>query len=185
MVLHPIPILMKATPKPILATNLTNYDPEDNSDSRDVITIDSSSEEDIPLSRRVATIKSPSRRSSSIASPKGRKTKTTQQKSTSKKSTSKRSTSVNTTRVVTPPLAKDSGNVTPPLALESFQDHPYSPMITHPTGHSELSYLDRNSVIMAMQNQIDWRGVGRATGIDVDRIITWWTRASSEIVKKG
>jgi hypothetical protein len=40
-------------------------------------------------------------------------------------------------------------------------------------------------VVMAVQNQIDWNLVSMNSGVGVDKVMKWWMKASSEMVKRG
>lgn len=86
-----------------------------------------------------------------------------------------------------------SKQTTPPLAMiDTYPDHPFSPVSSHmstphlsSTAPSELSFTERNLVIMAIQEQTDWTAIMATTGIPVEKLLRWWMKASSEIVKRG
>jgi hypothetical protein len=50
---------------------------------------------------------------------------------------------------------------------------------------SELSFAEQNSMIMAIQEQVDWNVVATASGVGVDRVMKWWMKASSEMIRSG
>jgi hypothetical protein len=45
--------------------------------------------------------------------------------------------------------------------------------------------MQRQMAIMAIQEQIDWEGVERASGVPVEKLLRWWMKVSSEVVKRG
>jgi len=77
--------------------------------------------------------------------------------------------------------------VTPPLAMgESYPNKNHSSRVSpDQIRSSELSFTERNLVIMAIQEQTDWNAVADASGVGVDKLMKWWMRASSEIARRG
>ena len=68
---------------------------------------------------------------------------------------------------------------------EQYPDHPYAPVSIHQSRPSEISFTERNLIVMAIQEQVDWHGVSAASGVNIDRVMKWWMRASAEIVRRG
>lgn len=107
-----------------------------------------------------------------------------------------RPSTINVERVTTPPLAKEDvpeRSTTPTLALgENDIENLYSTISSHrslstpfvDTG-SELSLAQRNLVMMAVQEQLDWNIISLNSGVPVDRVMKWWMRASTEMVRRG
>lgn len=83
------------------------------------------------------------------------------------------------------PTPQNDGSITPPLARADYPDVLFSPLSTSPNKPSELSLPQRNLIVMAIQNQINWNTIANETGVDVDKILRWWMRASSDLVKRG
>lgn len=79
--------------------------------------------------------------------------------------------------------------VTPPLAMaESNSNRPYSPISLdqmRPPSTSELSFTERSLVITAVQEQVDWAAIARTSGVGVEKLMKWWVRASSDLIKRG
>jgi hypothetical protein len=50
---------------------------------------------------------------------------------------------------------------------------------------AELSRMERNLVIMAIQQQIDWNEVTNISGVSSDKVMKWWLKATSEMVRIG
>jgi hypothetical protein len=98
--------------------------------------------------------------------------------------------------VKTPPLAKEDvpeRSTTPTLALgENDIENLYSPISTGrslstpfvDTG-SELPLAQRNLVMLAVQEHLDWNAISLNSGVPVDRVLRWWMRASTEMVRRG
>lgn len=67
-------------------------------------------------------------------------------------------------------------------------DLPYAPTSSYEepliVGPGELSFAEKNSIILAMQRQMDWNAVAEESGVDVDRAMKWWMRVSSELVRR-
>lgn len=80
---------------------------------------------------------------------------------------------------------------TPPLALESHDEPPFTtpPAAFHfsslPLSSTELSVPQRNLIVMAMQQQIDWGAVAAAAGVTEDKVMKWWLKASPELIRRG
>lgn len=97
----------------------------------------------------------------------------------------------------TPPLAREDvvpeRSTTPTLALGKEDiENLYSPISTGRSlstpfvdPSSELSLAQRNSAMMAIQQQVDWNVISLNSGVPVDRVLKWWMRASSEMVRRG
>lgn len=78
-------------------------------------------------------------------------------------------------------------STTPPLARGDYVDIPFLPPSTlTPTRSAEiLSLPQRNLVVMAIQNQINWNQIETETGVEGDKLMRWWLKASSDLVKRG
>jgi hypothetical protein len=82
---------------------------------------------------------------------------------------------------------------TPTLAIGNDDINIYSPISTGISQSTpfardfglELTFAERNLVVMAVQNQIDWNLVSMNSGVGVDKVMKWWMKASSEMVKRG
>lgn len=97
-----------------------------------------------------------------------------------------------------PPLAREDvsapkRSTTPTLALgKEDVENLYSPISTGRSlstpfvdPGSELSLAQRNSVMMAIQQQLDWNVISLNSGVSVDRVLKWWMRASAEMIRRG
>jgi hypothetical protein len=84
-----------------------------------------------------------------------------------------------TTRAITPPLAM----------IDTYVDHPYSPVssyaLSSPPVPSELSLTERNLVVMAIQEHVDWGLIAAQTGVPVEKLLKWWMRTSSGTINQG
>ena len=173
--------------QPIVAENLLNYDHEDDEPQ---MMSPTSSPLFVSTSPRVSRSQSsPSNKQSARKGlPRIRKRGP---KATSSKTANRLETGPDTPpqamKPSTPPLATRS--VTPPLAMDkpSF-DHPYAPTSSYQeplmAGPADLSFAEKNSIIVGMQRQIDWNAVAAESGVDVDSAMKWWTRVSSEFVRR-
>ena len=156
----------------MFAENLVNYDPDDTESPTKLTTFNSTPEQmSVELSASVpasTTISKPLRRRSLQTSPRLR-TKFTHNPRTS-----------------APPRQG-----TPPLALESYYEPPFTspPAAFHsssvPLPSPELSIPQRNLIVMAMQQQIDWGAVAAAAGVTEDKVMKWWLKASPELIRRG
>ena len=52
-------------------------------------------------------------------------------------------------------------------------------------GPTDLSFAEKNSVIVALQRQVDWNVVAEESGVDVDKAMKWWMKVSSGLVRRG
>lgn len=80
------------------------------------------------------------------------------------------------TLTLTPPLAMPAEPSSSPIS-QTNQIRPPSPEI--------ISFTERNLVIMEIQEQVDWTVVAANSGVEIDRVMKWWMRASSDIVRRG
>ena len=155
-----------------MAENLVNYDTEDIVQSPHSITA-------VNTSPKLA-VTNPSLTKSPTLSP---------QKPPKRKSTRprQRKTQTISPRLDTNPTQSiPSRMVTPPLAMaESSSAHYLPPVPSNQIRPSEISFTERNLVIMAIQEQVDWNTVATASGVGVDKVMKWWMKASSELVRRG
>jgi len=177
-----LPCLMQ-TFKPIVAENLLNYDPED--DQPPIV-----SPTHLSTSPRVRrSIHAPAKLRKKELHTRGieRPAAKTVPSSIANHLATRPATSPSAARSSTPPLATRS--TTPPLAMDkpSF-DHPYAPTTSYQepliAGTPDLSFAEKNSIIVAMQRQINWNAVAAESGLDVDKAMKWWMRVSSELVRR-
>lgn len=164
--------------RPIVAENLLNYDRED--DEPQMMSPTSS-----PLF--VSTSPRVSRSQSSPSNKQSAHKGLPPTRKRGPKATPSKTANRLETRPGTPPLATRSA--TPLLAMDkpSF-DHPYAPTSSYEeplmAGPADLSFAEKNSIIVGMQRQIDWNAVAAESGVDVDRAMKWWMRVSSELVRR-
>ena len=158
-----------------MAENLVNYDPEDTVQSPPNITALNTSPK--------LSVTNPSLKSSPTLST---------QKSPKKKSTRprRRNTQTISPRLDTNPTPDTqsipSRMVTPPLAMDQPSSAHYLPPVSSDQIRpSEISFTERNLVIMAIQEQVDWNAVATASGVGIDKVMKWWMKASSELVRRG
>lgn len=160
----------------IKGKDLLNYDRED-MEMGGVITVDSSPEPALPSL--------PRRTSQTLATTRGTTSTSPRNKHRPAKPR------VRPVPYPTPAVATSTPSrpTTPPLAMiDTYRDHPFSPVSTHTSstpGPSELTFMQRQMAIMAIQEQIDWEGVERASGVPVEKLLRWWMKVSSEVVKRG
>jgi hypothetical protein len=80
--------------------------------------------------------------------------------------------------------------VTPSLALGSFDSAGLvsspgpSPVPIRASPAVELSPADRRAVILALQEQADWGLIAERCGLSVDKVMQWWMKATSDIVRR-
>lgn len=97
------------------------------------------------------------------------------------------------TRRSTPPMAITSRSVTPPLAMGTpsrpfrYSTDTFSAETERMSSSPalELSEAERNSVVMAIQQQIDWTLVSRISEVPFERLMKWWLQKSTELVRRG
>ena len=145
-----------------MTENLLNYDPEDVQKSPQMTSMLSSPKRRSlgPLSTVSSPQSSRKRGSRPLDSPSRSRSPSSQVHSrTARQPRQKQSTP---SRTVTPPLAMPEASST-----------------------SHLSFTEQNSMIMAIQEQVDWNVVATASGVGVDRVMKWWMKARSEIIRSG
>ena len=173
--------------RPIVAENLLNYDHED--DEPQMMSPTSS-----PL--LVSTSPRVSRSHTSPGNKQSARKGLPPTRKRGPKATSARTANRLETRPGTPPQAMKPSTLplatrsaTPPLAMDkpSF-DHPYAPTSSYEeplmAGPADLSFAEKNSIIVGIQRQIDWNAVAAESGVDVDIAMKWWMRVSSELVRR-
>jgi hypothetical protein len=162
----------------IMGKNLSNYDRED-VEMRGIITVDSSPEPTLPSLPRRNTQTPATTQGTKSTSPRTRHRP-------AKPRVNVRPTPYAAPAVATSTLSRPT---TPPLAMiDTYQDHLFSPVSSHTsftTVPSELTFSQRQMAIMAIQEQIDWGSIEGASGVPVEKLLRWWMKASSEMVKRG
>jgi hypothetical protein len=155
-----------------MAENLVNYDPEDIVQSPSTITAPDTSPKLAVTNKSLTKSPTPSTK-----------------KPPKKKSTRPRPQNI---QIISPPLHTNptpntsSRMVTPPLAMAETSPAPYLPPVSpDQIRPSEISFTERNLVIMAIQEQVDWNAVATASGVGIDKAMKWWMKASSELVRRG
>jgi hypothetical protein len=158
-----------------MAENLVNYDSEDVVQSPLSVT-------SLNMSPKLAVTNLSLTKSPTPSTPKMPKTKSTRPRPRNIQTISSRhhtnptpTTERIPSRMVTPPLAMaepSSADYLPPASPDQIRS-------------SEISFTERNLVIMAIQEQVDWNAVATASGVGVDRAMKWWMKASSELVRRG
>jgi len=154
--------------------NLVNYDPEDS---------------DPAHTRRRLTI-SAQTSSSTVQAPPIRSPKSPTKPAAARKQGVRNphaSSSLPPTSASPPPRP-----VTPTLALGAFDSSGLimaSPILpstpTLPSPASELLPAERNMIILAIQEQVDWADVAAKSGLSVDKAMKWWMKASAEIARRA
>jgi len=86
------------------------------------------------------------------------------------------------TRIRSPSSSDD--RQTPPLAMADIPESPLSPL-TQRVQASDLSFPQRNTIVMAIQHQVKWDVIAEDVGIDVNKVIQWWIRASADMARQG
>jgi len=54
-----------------------------------------------------------------------------------------------------------------------------------PSTAPELLPAERNMIILAIQEQVDWAAVAAQSGLTVDKVMNWWMKASAEIARRA
>jgi hypothetical protein len=85
------------------------------------------------------------------------------------------------TRLVTPPMALSDSE--PEITNSNLPENASTTVILDDS--SDLSRRERNLVIMSIQQQIDWNEVTNISGVSSDKVMKWWLKASSEMVRHG
>ena len=159
-----------------MAENLMNYDPEDSIESPSPLVVA------INTSPNLAIINPSLTKSSTPSIQKPPKKTLTR--------SIRRNTETISPRIQSNPTPNTPSipprMVTPPLAMaELFSAHSIPSVSLDRIPSSEISFTERNLVIMAIQEQVDWNAVAIASGVGIDKVMKWWLRATSELVRRG